>query len=186
MEAQSPNVQQYFWGQPKDMDKRLAIDLRRLWAFLESTQQNVLDEYKGKDLKTELPKRISKDIETFGVIKVLREGVDVDNIHVSLFYPRPSAADSKASKQKYFTMDKDEVFFTTRLNLGKTNFMPFNQGLPNGQGAGNPGNTEGGYSLYKEYQQNEGFKADFRSVITRMLGDVEYCSTDSSNGLWNS
>ncbi len=219
-EAQSPNAQQYYWGLPKDMDKKLAIDLRRLWAFLESTHQNVLDEYKGKDLKTELPKRISKDIETFGVIKVLREGVDVDNIHLSLFYPKPSAADSETSKLKYaqnqfsltrqqtfsvanpgleidmvlfvnglpiftfelknpwthqtakydgqkqyksaernpketllnfgrclahFTMDKDEVYFTTRLNLAKTYFMPFNQGLPNGQGAGNPVSPQGGY-----------------------------------------
>jgi len=228
VEAQSPNAQQYYWGLPKDMDKKLAIDLRRLWAFLESTQHDVLNEYKGKDLKTELPKRISKDIETFGVIKVLREGVDVDNIHLSLFYPRPSAADSELSKLKYaqnqfsltrqqtfsvanpgleidmvlfvnglpvftfelknpwthqtakydgqkqyksterdpketllnfgrclahFTMDKDEVFFTTRLNLDKTYFMPFNKGLPNGQGAGNPVNAEGGYKTAYMWEQ---------------------------------
>lgn len=228
VEAQSPKAQQYYWGLPKDMDKKLAIDLRRLWAFLESTQNDVLKEYKGKDLKTELPKRISKDIETFGVIKVLREGVDVDNIHLSLFYPKPSAADSEASKLKYtqnqfsltrqqtfsaanpgleidmvlfvnglplftfelknpwthqtakydgqkqyksternpketllnfgrclahFTMDKDEVFFTTRLNLDKTYFMPFNKGLPNGQGAGNPVNVEGGYKTSYMWEQ---------------------------------
>ena len=228
VEAQSPNAQQYYWGLPKDMDKKLAIDLRRLWAFLESTQHEVLKEYKGKDLKTELPKRISKDIETFGVIKVLREGVDVDNIHLSLFYPKPSAADSETSKLKYaqnqfsltrqqtfsvtnpgleidmvlfvnglplftfelknpwthqtakydgqkqyksternpketllnfgrclahFTMDKDEVFFTTRLNLDKTYFMPFNKGLPNGQGAGNPMNAEGGYKTSYMWEQ---------------------------------
>ena len=228
VDTQSPNAQQYYWGQPKDMDKKLAIDLRRLWAFLESTQHDVLNEYKGKDLKTELPKRISKDIETFGIIKVLREGVDVDNIHLSLFYPRPSAADSELSKLKYaqnqfsltrqqtfsvanpgleidmvlfvnglpvftfelknpwthqtskydgqkqyksternpketllnfgrclahFTMDKDEVFFTTRLNLDKTYFMPFNKGLPNGQGAGNPVNAEGGYKTAYMWEQ---------------------------------
>ena len=228
VEAQSPNAQQYYWGQPKDMDKKLAIDLRRLWAFLESTQHEVLKEYKGKDLKSELPKRISKDIETFGVIKVLREGVDVDNIHLSLFYPKPSAADSENSKLKYaqnqfsltrqqtfsvanpgleidmvlfvnglpvftfelknpwthqtakydgqkqyksternpketllnfgrclahFTMDKDEVFFTTRLNLDKTYFMPFNKGLPNGQGAGNPANAAGGYKTSYMWEQ---------------------------------
>ncbi len=228
VEAQSPNLQQYYWGQPKDMDKKLAIDLRRLWAFLESTQNDVLKEHKGKDLKSELPKRISKDIETFGVIKVLREGVDVDNIHLSLFYPKPSAADSETSKLKYaqnqfsltrqqtfsvanpgleidmvlfvnglpvftfelknpwthqtakydgqkqyksternpketllnfgrclahFTMDKDEVFFTTRLNLDKTYFMPFNKGLPNGQGAGNPVNAEGGYKTSYMWEQ---------------------------------
>lgn len=228
VEAQSPNAQQYYWGLPKDMDKKLAIDLRRLWAFLESTQHEVLKEYKGKDLKSELPKRISKDIETFGVIKVLREGVDVDNIHLSLFYPKPSAADSETSKLKYaqnqfsltrqqtfsvanpgleidmvlfvnglpiftfelknpwthqtakydgqkqyksternpketllnfgrclahFTMDKDEVFFTTRLNLDKTYFMPFNKGLPNGQGAGNPLNAAGGYKISYMWEQ---------------------------------
>ena len=228
VEAQSPKAQQYYWGQPKDMDKKLAIDLRRLWAFLESTQHEVLKEYKGKDLKSELPKRISKDIETFGVIKVLREGVDVDNIHLSLFYPKPSAADSETSKLKYaqnqfsltrqqtfsvanlgleidmvlfvnglpiftfelknpwthqtakydgqkqyksternpketllnfgrclahFTMDKNEVFFTTRLNLDKTYFMPFNKGLPNGQGAGNPMNAEGGYKTSYMWEQ---------------------------------
>ena len=220
VDAQSPAENQYYWGQPKDFDKKLALNLKRLWNFLETTQQKELDDYKGKDLKASLPKQIAKDIETFGVIKVLREGVDVDNIHVSLFYPKPSAADSEASKQKYaqnqfsltrqqsfsvanpgleidmvlfvnglplftfelknpwthqtakydgqkqykstdrnpkepllnfgrclahFTMDKDEVFFTTRLNLNKTYFMPFNQGLPNGQGAGNPVNTDGGY-----------------------------------------
>ena len=228
VEAQSPKAQQYYWGLPKDMDKKLAIDLRRLWAFLESTQHDVLKEYKGKDLKSELPNRISKDIETFGVIKVLREGVDVDNIHLSLFSPKPSAADSEASKLKYaqnqfsltrqqtfsvanpgleidmvlfvnglpiftfelknpwthqtakydgqkqyksternpketllnfgrclvhFTMDKDEVFFTTRLNLDKTYFMPLNKGLPNGQGAGNPMNAEGGYKTSYMWEQ---------------------------------
>ena len=228
VEAQSPSAQQYYWGQPKDMDKKLAIDLRRMWAFLEASQKEVLNEYKGKDLKSELPKRIAREVEAFGIIKVLREGVDVDNIHVTLFYPKPSAADSETSKRKYaqnqfsltrqqtfseakpgleidlvlfvnglpiftfelknpwthqtakydgqkqykslerspkepllnfgrclahFTMDKDEVFFTTRLNYEKTYFMPFNQGLPNGQGAGNPVNEEGGYKTSYMWEQ---------------------------------
>ncbi len=228
VEAQKPASNQYYWGQPKDFDKKLAIDWRRLWSFLTNTQQDTLKDYKGKDLKTALPKQIAKDIETFGLIKVLREGVDVDNIHVSLFYPKPSVADSEASKQKYaqnqfsltrqqtfsvtnpsleidmvlfvnglplftfelknpwthqtakydgqkqyksaernpkesllqfgrclahFTMDKDEAFFTTRLNLNKTYFMPFNKGLPNGQGAGNPVNANGGYKTSYMWEQ---------------------------------
>ena len=33
---------------------------------------------------------------------------------------------------------------------------------------------KGDMSLYKEYQQNEGFKVDFRGVITRMLSDLDY------------
>lgn len=220
VDGQHPNVNQYYWGQPKDMtDKKLAFDMRRLWSFLRTSQQDILNEYKGKDLQTELPKQLSKAIDTFGIIDVLRKGVDIDNIHLTLFYPKPSAADSEISKAKYalnqfsvtrqqtysvtrpgdeidmvvyinglpiftfelknpwtgqtahyngqkqyredrnpkdtllkfgrclahFTLDKNEVYFTTKLNLSKTYFMPFNQGLPNGQGAGNPVNPNGSY-----------------------------------------
>ena len=220
VDKQQPAPDQYYWGQPKDMtEKKFAFDMRRLWSFLETTQQDVLDEYKGKDIRTELPKQLSKAIDTFGIIHVLRKGVDIDNIHLTLFYPKPSKADSELSRIKYaqnqfsitrqqtysvlhpgdeidmvlyvnglplftfefknpwthqtarydgqkqykedrspkdtllkfgrclahFTMDKNEVYFTTRLNLDKTYFMPFNQGLPNGQGAGNPVNVNGGY-----------------------------------------
>ena len=220
VDTQHPVANQYYWGQPKDMtDKKLAFDSRRLWSFLRTSQQEILNEHKGRDLLTELPKQLSKAIDTFGIVEVLRKGLDIDNIHLTLFYPKPSAADSETSKAKYalnqfsvtrqqtysitrpgdeidmviyingmpiftfelknpwtgqtahyngqkqykedrnpkdtllkfgrclahFTLDKNEVYFTTKLNLGKTYFMPFNQGLPNGQGAGNPVNPNGGY-----------------------------------------
>ncbi len=223
VDAQQPDSQHYYWGQPKDMDKKLALDLRRLWSFLEKTQSDVLQEYKGKDLRTELPRLLSKEIEIFGIVKVLREKFEIGNIKLNLFYPKPSAADSEASHKKYeqnefsvtrqqtfsqtnpgleldmvlyvngiplftfelknpwthqtarydgqkqyksternpketllhfgrclahFTLDKDEVFFTTKLNLDKTFFMPFNKGLANGQGAGNPVNPDGYKTAY--------------------------------------
>ena len=67
VDNQNPGANEFYWGQPKDMDKTLAIDLSRLWSFLENTQKEVLESYKGKDLKVELPKRVSKEIETFGI-----------------------------------------------------------------------------------------------------------------------
>ena len=228
IEAQQPEAGKYYWGSPKDFDKKTALDLRRLWSFLQASQSDVLADYKGKDLKTAIPNQIAKAIETFGVIEVLRKGVDIDNIHLSLFYSKPTAADSEASKQKYaqnqfsvtrqqtfaianpgleidmvlyvngiplftfelknpwthqtakydgqkqyksaernpkepllnygrclahFTLDKDEVYFTTRLNLSKTFFMPFNKGQKNGQGAGNPVNDQGGYKTAYLWEQ---------------------------------
>lgn len=219
-DAQTPAESQYYWGVPSDFDKKVALDQRRLWSFLEATQQKELDKYVGSSLKTDVEKQIDADIKVFGIIQVLRKGVDLNNIHLTLFYPKPSAADSEQSKADYaknqfsitrqqtfsiknpgleidmvlyvnglpiftfelknpwthqtarydgqkqyksverdpkepllnygrclahFTLDKDEVFFTTKLNLAKTFFMPFNKGLANGQGAGNPVNTEGGY-----------------------------------------
>lgn len=219
VEVQSPDASQYYWGLPKDMSKELAIDERRLWSFLESTQADVLKEYKGRDIRTVLPRQVFSEITNFGIIKVLREGVDVENIHIKLFFPKPSASDSRESHIKYgknqfsitrqqtfstlnpgleidmvlylnglplftfelknpwthqtaryngqkqykeernpkaallnygrclahFTLDKDEVYFTTRLQGKETYFMPFNQGLPDGQGAGNPPSVDGSY-----------------------------------------
>ena len=218
-DAQKPGPNQYYWGRPKDMISKWAIDEQRLWSFLESTQNDVLKEYKGKDLKNTVERQIFNEISTFGFIKVIRDGVDVENISLKLFYPKPSPADSEESHIKYsqnqfsvtrqqtfslqnpgleidmvvfvnglpiftfelknpwtyqtarydgqkqykedrnprepllnygrclahFTMDKDEVFFTTKLDNQKTYFMPFNKGLPSGQGAGNPPSENGGY-----------------------------------------
>ena len=232
IDAQHPGPDQYYWGRPKDMPSKLAIDQRRLWSFLESTQKDVLAEYRGKDLQASVERQIFSDISTFGIIKVIRDGVDVDNIHLRLFFPKPSPSDSKESKVKYaknqfsitrqqtfsllnsgleidmvvfingipiftfelknpwtyqtakyngqkqykedrnprepllnygrclahFTMDKDEVYFTTRLASMETYFMPFNKGLPNGQGAGNPASEDGSYKtsyIWKQILQKD-------------------------------
>ena len=232
VDAQHPGPDQYYWGCPKDMPSKLAFDERRLWSFLESTQKNILAEFKGKDIKTAVSRQIFSDISTFGLIKVIREGVDVDNIHLRLFFPKPSPSDSRKSHENYaknqfsitrqqtfsllnpgleidlvvfinglpiftfelknpwtyqtaryngqkqykegrnprepllnygrclahFTMDKDEVYFTTRLAGKETYFMPFNKGLPNGQGAGNPASEDGGYKtsyIWKQILQKD-------------------------------
>ena len=239
VDAQWPNSNQYYWGLPKDLDKKLALDTRRLWSFLKATQQDVLDDYKGKDLESSLPKQLSKAIDTFGVIDVLRKGLEVENIKVDLFYPKPSASDSEIAKEKYvqnqfsitrqqvfsfknpgeeidmvlyvngiplftfelknpwthqtakydgqkqykedrnpsepllkygrclahFTLDKDEIFFTTRLNKEKTFFMPFNKGLPGGQGTGNPLPSVGHKVSYVSEEQQPQLNTAADSVI---------------------
>ncbi|MCQ2350787.1 MAG: DEAD/DEAH box helicase family protein [Paludibacteraceae bacterium] len=222
-DEQSPNDDQYYWGIPSDMDKTLSIDKRRFWSFLNSSQADTLAEYRGRNLTSDVEKQVSRAIDTYGIIDVLRKGVDVENIHLTMFYSKPSAADSEDSHINYaknqfsvtrqqtfsnshpgleldmavfvnglpiftlelknpwtrqtalydgikqycspqrnpaetilkfgrclahFTLDKDEVYFTTHLNLSNTYFMPFNKGLENGQGAGNPVNPNGYKTSY--------------------------------------
>ena len=48
----------------------------------------------------------------------------------------------------HFAVDKDEIWFTTKLKGKDTYFMPFNQGLPYGAGAGNPVNPNGMKTSY--------------------------------------
>lgn len=222
-EVQIPDPDKYYWGVPSDMDKVLALDVRRLWSFLNASQSEILTDYKGRDLARSVQNNLSKAIENRGVIDVLRNGLDVDNIHLTLFYPKPSAADSEESHRLYalnqfsitrqqtfsqiqpgleldmalfvngiplftfelknpwthqtarkdgkeqycsaqrnpkepilqfgrclahFTLDKDEIYFTTKLDGSKTYFMPFNKGQEKGQGAGNPVNPNGFKTAY--------------------------------------
>ena len=232
IDAQNPGADQYYWGRPKDMPSKLAIDQRRLWSFLKSSQKDELAKYRGRDLIAAVERQICSDISNFGIIKIIRDGIDVENIHLSMFFPKPSSSDSKASHAKYaknqfsvtrqqtfsllnpgyeidmvvfinglpiftfelknpwtyqtakyngqkqykeernprepllnygrclahFTMDKDEVYFTTRLAGKDTYFMPFNKGLPNGQGAGNPVCEDGSYKtsyMWKYFLQKD-------------------------------
>ena len=114
VEVQQPVRDQYYWGLPKDMDKKLALDMRRLWSFLEATQQDELSKYVGSDLKGEVSRKISKDIETFGMIQVLKHPVELQTMKLSLFYPKPSAADSRASWEKFhqnqFSLTRQQPF----------------------------------------------------------------------------
>lgn len=48
----------------------------------------------------------------------------------------------------HFAVDPDEVWMTTRLDGPATYFLPFNRGLPGGQGKGNPVNPGGHKTAY--------------------------------------
>lgn len=224
--AQTPG-DKFYWGLPDDFVKREAIDQRRLWSFLESTQADVLAQWHGRgNLRERIEKELKRKIEAVGILEVLRRGIEVDNLQgdkrLKLFFPRPSAADSAESHRLYaknqfsvtrqstysltrpgneidmvifvnglpiftlelknpwtgqtakydaikqyredrdprdpllmygrclahFALDKDEIYFCTRLTGQSSYFMPFNQGLPKGQGAGNPVNPNGHKTSY--------------------------------------
>jgi type I restriction enzyme R subunit len=48
----------------------------------------------------------------------------------------------------HFAVDPDEVWMTTKLDGAATYFLPFNKGLPDGQGKGNPVNPHGHKTAY--------------------------------------
>ncbi|MCI6336805.1 MAG: type I restriction endonuclease [Prevotella sp.] len=222
VDKQQPGEGQFYWGLPKDMDPKTAIDRRRLWSFLHATQQEELNKYVGTQMEKEVEKCIDQDIRTFGIIHVMKNGISVQNLKLDLFYKRPSEADGNTAKWKYaanqfsvtrqqtysllnpgneidmvifvnglplmtfelknpwtwqtalkdgqkqykenrspkdtifnfgrclahFAVDKDEAYFTTRVNGKNTFFMPFNKGLPDGQGKGNPVNPNGHKTAY--------------------------------------
>lgn len=133
VDSQTPDSSQFYWGLPGDMDKKLAIDTRRLWSFLNTSQKDELEKYKGESLQTAVPRQIAKQIEAFGIVDVLRKGVDIENIHLSLFYPRPSKNDSELSHRKYsmnqFSVTRQQTF--SLVNAGwEIDMVIYVNGLP--------------------------------------------------------
>ena len=254
-DAQAPTENQFYWGIPSDFDKRNAVDVRRLWSFLEATQSDILSQWRGRgDVRTNVMKEIKRTIESCGSLEVLRKGIEVDNLQgdkkLRLFYPKPTAADSTESHRRYamnqfsvtrqatyslshpgyeidlvifvnglplftfelknpwthqtaaynaikqyredrdphdpllmfgrclahFALDKDEVYFCTKLKGKDSYFMPFNQGLPNGAGKGNPINP---YGMKTEYMWKRILTKDVISDIISNYAIFDYGEAQS-------
>ena len=221
IEQELVSLHGYHRGKPADLDKTTGINTAELLAFLEVTQKKELGKL-FKDYRKRVPEVLAKRIADYGTIDVLKNDLRVDNIRLTLFYPKPAASDSQAAHENYarnrwtvtrqqtysttqpgqeidmvlfvnglplatlelkqpwtgqtarvdgtgqyktdrnpretllkfgrclvhMAVDQDEVWMTTRLDGQKTVFMPFNQGLPDGQGAGNPPCADGYKTSY--------------------------------------
>lgn len=218
---QHPDDKHYYFGSTKHFDKDKALDVERLFSFLRSSNQLKEEQANCETFKRDLLSRLNNVIAKFGLLYVLRNGIEVNGIKLNLFYPKPSAFDSESAHHNYlknqfsitrqvkfaydkqdsvdmvlfvnglpifsmelknpwtgqsarehgqrqyrfsrsdkdtlfkfgrciahFTLDKNEVFFTTKLAGKSTVFMPFNLGQPNGQGAGNPPSDKGYRTAY--------------------------------------
>ena len=132
--AQSPEADRFFWGKPSDMDKALAIDTRRLWSFLKATQSDRLEAYRGQTpLDENVPQQIAAQIKQFGILEVLRKGVDVDNIKLDLWYPRPGAGDSASAWEDFakneFSVTRQQTFSLSHPG-DELDMVVFVNGLP--------------------------------------------------------
>ena len=132
--AQAPAAEQFFWGKPSDMDKALALDARRLWSFLKATQPDKLEAYRGQTpLEENVPQQIAAYVKQFGILKVLREGVEVDNIKLDLWYPRPGAGDSAAAWEDFakneFSVTRQQTFSLSHPG-DELDMVVFVNGLP--------------------------------------------------------
>ena len=92
----------YYIGYPKDFDAKYALDLNHFWAFLESTQKEELERVqRSSDWKLKILERFDRMIKKYGVLHLLRKGLEVDDAHFTLFYQSPLASSSKAVKEHF-------------------------------------------------------------------------------------
>lgn len=125
---------QYYLGLPEDFNAKLAIDELRLFDFLQTTQKEELEKLqKQSDWKLKILERIDRMIKKYGIIRLFRKGLDVDDAHFTLMYPLPLASSSETVKQNF---ESNQFSETRQLRYSVTNTLEeidmvlFVNGLP--------------------------------------------------------
>ncbi|WP_397362969.1 type I restriction endonuclease subunit R [Olleya sp. R77988] len=92
----------YYIGQPTNFNTRFAIDEQFFWDFLESTQKEELEKLqKQSDWKLKILNRFDRMIKKYGVLHLLKKGLEVDNANFTLFYQNPLASSSQTIKDRF-------------------------------------------------------------------------------------
>lgn len=92
----------YYLGETKDFNPKYAIDENRLWNFLETTQKDELEKLKKQsDWKLKILERLDRMIKKYGVLRILRKGLEVDDAHFIFFYVLPLASSSQRIKDNF-------------------------------------------------------------------------------------
>ena len=77
----------FYIGTANDYNAQYAIDELRFWHFLESTQKDELDKLKRTaDWKLKIVERLDRMIKKYGILRLLRKGLEVEDAHYTLLY----------------------------------------------------------------------------------------------------
>lgn len=109
----------YYLGDSNDFNAKFALDETRFWHFLESTQEDELLKLKKQsDWKLKILERFDRMIKKYGVIRLLRKGLEVDDAHFTLLYQLPLASSSQSIKDNF---EKNEFSVTRQVRYSDAN-----------------------------------------------------------------
>ncbi|WP_125722618.1 type I restriction endonuclease subunit R [Flavobacterium ustbae] len=92
----------YYIGYSSDFNTKYAIDEVRFWDFLETTQPEELAKLqKQNDWKLKILERFDRLVKKYGILRLLRKGLEVDDAHFTLLYVLPLASSSNAAKANF-------------------------------------------------------------------------------------
>ncbi|MBS7254605.1 type I restriction endonuclease subunit R [Flavobacterium branchiicola] len=92
----------YYIGYASDFNTKYAIDEVRFWHFLETTQPEELAKLqKQNDWKLKILERFDRLVKKYGILRLLRKGLEVDDAHFTLLYVLPLASSSASAKANF-------------------------------------------------------------------------------------
>ena len=109
----------FYKGSNSDFNKEYAVDEKRFWHFLESTQEDELEKLKrDPQYKLKIIQRLDRMIKKYGILKLLKQGLDVDDAHFTLMFVAPLASSSTAIKKRF---DSNEFSVARQVTYSKSN-----------------------------------------------------------------
>ncbi|MFX1703948.1 DEAD/DEAH box helicase family protein [Chitinophaga sp. CC14] len=109
----------FYTGDPISFNAKYAIDEYRFWHFLETTQSEELAKLqKHSDWKLKILERLDRIIKKYGVLRVLKKGLEVEDAHFILLYALPLASSSHTVKKNFLL---NEFSVTRQLRYSLTN-----------------------------------------------------------------
>ena len=111
--------QGYFIGLPGDFNAQYAIDEKRFWHFLEATQPDELAKVQRQsDWRLRVLERLDRMVRKYGILRLLKKGLEVDDAHFTLLYQWPLASSSARVKENF---EKNEFSVTRQLRYSLAN-----------------------------------------------------------------
>lgn len=109
----------YRIGNPADFNTKYALDEVRFWDFLETTQKEELEKLKRQsDWKIKVLDRFDKLVKKYGILRLLRKGLAVDDAHFMLFYVAPLQNSSQSIKDNF---EHNQFSVTRQLRYSAAN-----------------------------------------------------------------
>ena len=109
----------YYIGSASDFNAKYAIDEVRFWHFLETTQAEELAKIqKQSDWKLKILERLDRLVKKYGILRLLRKGLEVDDAHFTLLYVLPLASSSAAAKANF---ENNEFSVSRQIRYSITN-----------------------------------------------------------------
>ena len=124
----------FIMGHAEDFNPQYAIDEVRFWHFLESTQAKELEKLKrSADWKLKVLQRYDKMVKKYGLLRLLKKGLEVEDATFTLFYVAPLASSSQIVKDNFasneFSVSR-QIRYNQENQREEIDMVIFINGLP--------------------------------------------------------
>lgn len=109
----------YYIGSPAHYNAQYALDEYHFWHFLESTQATELQKIQRQpDWKQRILDRYDRMAKKYGILRLLRKGLDIDDAHFTLLYTLPLASSSPSVRQRF---EQNQFSVTRQVQYSQSN-----------------------------------------------------------------